>query len=43
MSTKGCFGFFILLRTQVICQNQERPGFYTLRETRFITNARSRN
>ena len=43
MSTKGCLGFFILLRTQVICQNQERPGFYTLTETRFITNVRSRN
>ena len=40
---KVCLGFFILLRTQVICQNQERPGFYTLTETRFITNVRSRN
>ena len=43
MSTKGCSGFnFILFRTWVICQNQKRPGFYTLTETRFINNSWSK-
>ena len=43
MSTKVCvcvWIFFILLRTWVICQNKKRPGFYTLRETRFINISR---
>ena len=34
MSTKGIF--FILFGSWVICKNQERPGFYTLTETRFF-------
>ena len=34
--------FYILFRTWVICQNQKRPGFYTLTETRFINNSRSK-
>ena len=43
MSTKGCAGFFILFRTWVICQNKKKiPGFYTLTETRFINNLRSK-
>ena len=40
---KRVFGiFFILFRTWVICQNIKRPGFYTLTETRFINNSRSK-
>ena len=34
--------FFILFRTLVICQNRKRPGFYTVTETRFINNSRSK-
>ena len=33
--------FFIWFRSLVIWQNQKRPGFYTLKETRFINNPRS--
>ena len=39
---KGFGIFFILIRAWVICQNQKRPGFYTLTETRFINNSRSK-
>ena len=43
MSTKECSGFFfILFGTLVICQNKETPGFYTLTETRFINNSKSK-
>ena len=31
-----------MLRTRVICPNQEIRGFYTLTDTRFITNLRSK-
>ena len=37
-----CGIFFILFRTWVICQNKKIPGFYTLTETRFINNSRSK-
>ena len=42
MSTKSVRVFFILLRSLVICQIQKMPGFYTLTETRFINNSRSK-
>ena len=43
MSTKGSSGFFLILfRSGVICQNQKRPGFCILTETRFINNSRSK-
>ena len=34
--------FFILFRTWVICQNEKISGFYTLTETSFINNSRSK-
>ena len=37
-----CGIFFILFRTWVICQNQKWPVFYTLPETKFINNSRSK-
>ena len=36
LHTKGCVGFFL------ICQNKKIPGFYTLKETKFINNSRSK-
>ena len=42
MSTIKAVQDFILFRTWVICQNKKRPGFYTLAETRFIINSRSK-
>ena len=43
MSTKGCSGFFkILFRSWVICKNWKWPGFYTLIETSFLNNSRSK-
>ena len=42
MSTKGCVVFFTLLRTWVICQNKKQSGFYTVTETTFINNSRSK-
>ena len=37
-----CGIFKILFRTSVICQNWKGPGFYTLTETNFINNSRSK-
>ena len=40
---KRVFGIaLILFKTWVICQNKKRPGFYTLTETRFFNNWRSK-
>ena len=44
MSTKVCSGFFflILIRSSVICKNLKKNGFYTLPETSFLNNSRSK-
>ena len=41
MSTKGCSGLFsFYLKLELcICQNKQRPDFYTLTETRFTNNS----
>ena len=41
MSTKGCSGLFsFYLKFELcICQNKQRPDFYTLTETRFTNNS----
>ena len=42
MYTKKYLGFFFIFsRSCAISQNQKRPGFYTLTETRFINNSGS--
>ena len=45
MSTKGCsvfFFFFIFFRSWGICKNWKWSGFYTLTETNFLNNSRSK-
>ena len=34
---KGVRDYFILFRSWVICEIEKRPGFYILRETRFLS------
>ena len=42
MHAKGYVGLFYFFRTWVISQNQKRPCFCTLTETRSINNSRSK-
>ena len=43
MSTKWCVGFFLFcLELALFAKIKKKPGFYTLTETRFINNSRSK-